>query len=245
MHRYLFFAAKTNKRLQVSQVVGVLAHGEVIGHQHRVEVELRQALNVHLRGVGAVSRDPDEADQTFFPRADERGKRAVVGHGLVPARFVREIVQLYQVHLLHAHALERLLQLPAGAVTGSLAGLGGKKVFRAVIGQEGGEPQLCISVAARHVDVVDARGAHHRQHVVRFLLSHGAQGRGAEYHSGGVVAGPAEGEALNHRMLLKGPFSVNCKPTPVCAGLHSARPCKGVRPSGASYRVATCCGGVT
>ena len=59
---------------------------------------------MHLRRIGAVSGDADEAHETFLPGPHQRSQGTVGGHCPLPARLIGEVVQLDEVHLIHLHA---------------------------------------------------------------------------------------------------------------------------------------------
>ena len=141
--------------------------------------------------------DPDEAHQAFVARLRQCRHRAAAGHGCAPARLVGQVVELDEIHLVDAEPLEGLLELGAGGRSLALAGLRRQEHVFAMALEPRGQAQLRVAVAGGGIDVVDARGGHHLQHLVGFVLTHGAERGSAEDEAAGFVPRGAEGVAGN------------------------------------------------
>jgi hypothetical protein len=105
---------------------------------------------------------------------------------------------LDQVDVIDAHALERAVQLVARPRGRALPRLGRQEEPAAVGAQPRREAQLRVAVHRRRVDVVDAVLEQQLEHLVGARLLHAAERRGAEHDAGAPVAGPAEGDPLDH-----------------------------------------------
>ncbi len=78
---------------------------------------------VHPRHRQAVAGDADEADEALVARLDGRLERAAFAQRGLPLDHVDEVVQLDQVDVVDAEAVERAADLLARAVAVALAGL--------------------------------------------------------------------------------------------------------------------------
>ena len=104
----------------------------------------------------AVAGDADEADEALVARLDGGLERAAFAQRGLPLDHVDEVVQLQQVDVVDAEAVERAADLLARARAVALAGLRGEEEPVAVLRQPRCEPQLRVAVRRGRVDVVDA-----------------------------------------------------------------------------------------
>ena len=86
------------------------------------------------------------------PSSRARGQRldrpaGAVGH--LPLVLLDQVVELDEVDLVDAHALERALEAGPGAVAAAVAGLGGDEEVVGGGGQPGRQAQLGVAVAWR------------------------------------------------------------------------------------------------
>ena len=86
------FATDGQHCLEALPVALVLGHEEVVGEQHRVEVEAREAPPVHGGDGPAVACHADEAREPLLAGLDHRLEHAPGPHGLVPVVRVPERV---------------------------------------------------------------------------------------------------------------------------------------------------------
>ena len=112
-----------------------LAQREVVGQQHRVEVELFEAAQVHLGDPQPVSGDADEADEPLVARRGQRRDRTLGTERDVPLVGLDEVVQLDQVDLVDTHPGERSFELGPSVGAMAFAGLGSEEHLGAMIGE--------------------------------------------------------------------------------------------------------------
>ena len=108
LHGDAAVGAHRRELLEVGEVPRVLRHGEVVGQQDRGEVELLQRAQVLAGDVHAVAGHADRPDQALVEgphRALQRAARVVRG---LPLDLVDQVVQLDQVDVVDAQALQRL-----------------------------------------------------------------------------------------------------------------------------------------
>ena len=102
-------------------------------------------------------------------------------------------------------------QLHSGQATGAFSGFGCEKYTLAMGFQPRRQTKLGVAVARRGIDMVDAVLVYQFQHLVRFVLAHAAQCRGAKDNSSGMVPGVAEFEGLDggcgHALCLQLPLT--------------------------------------
>ena len=115
-----------------------------------------------------------------------------------PVLLLHEVVELDEVHVVHAETRERGLELAPGCFTVALARLGREEVVIAVADQPGCDAQLGVAVAGGGVEVVDAMLTKHFENAVSRLLASRAERGTAEYHSSTGVAGSSESRLLDH-----------------------------------------------
>src|SRR5207247_10051961 len=97
--------------LEVPPVAVLLSHEEIVGQQHGVEVEAREAPPVHRGDRPAVTGHADVAREPFLTGLDERLERAAGAHGLIPVVGLTEGVQLDQIDVVDAQPLERAVEV--------------------------------------------------------------------------------------------------------------------------------------
>ena len=152
----LALGACPGQGLEVLGVVG-LAHGhDVVRQQDRVKVKSREGATVAGRDLDAVAGDADEFHQSLVTCLDGGLDRAARAEGGVPLDWIGKAVQLPQVDMIDAEALQGAVQLLARGIRLSLPGFGSKKETARLALQPGGDPQLRIAVAGRGINVVDA-----------------------------------------------------------------------------------------
>ena len=104
----------------------------------------------------AVAGDADEPNEPLVARLHRRLQRTVLAQGELPVDYVDEVVQLEQVDVVDAEAVERAADLLACAGVVALAGLRRQEETVAVPLEPWGEPQLGVAVRGGRVDVVHA-----------------------------------------------------------------------------------------
>jgi hypothetical protein len=103
-----------------------------------------------------VSRDADEPDESFLPRLDSRLERSSSSQSGFPLDHVDEVVQLDQVEVVDAEALQRALDLLLRAGVVPPSGLRREEEATRLSLQPRGYSQLRVAVGGGRVDVVDA-----------------------------------------------------------------------------------------
>ena len=126
----------------------------------------------------AVAGDPDEPREPLRARLDERLQRAARPHRLVPVVRMPERVELDQVDVVDAQALERAVEVLARARGVAAARLRGEEEVVAVPRHPRRDAQLRVAVARGGVDVVDAVAEQHLQRAVGLVLARAGE-RGA------------------------------------------------------------------
>ena len=113
---------------------------EVVGQQHRVEIEPLQAAAMRCCDLRAVARYADGSHEALLARLDGRVDRPAWAQRGVPLDRVGQVVQLPQIDVIHTESVERPLQLLAGFAGAPLAGLGRQEEPPRVLLQPGRDP---------------------------------------------------------------------------------------------------------
>src|SRR5262245_28033937 len=142
LHCRLSLLASPDEGLEVLEVIRVLHRDEVVGKQHRVEVEAIEAATVRGRDLRAVPGDADEPDEPLLARDKGGVERASRAESLVPLDRVREGMQLPQVDVVDAKTVERALELFARAFLVALTGLGGEEEVTRLALEPGRDAEL-------------------------------------------------------------------------------------------------------
>jgi hypothetical protein len=103
----------------------------------------------------AVPGDADEPHEALLARLDAGVKAASRAQRRVPVDRIGKTVELDEIDLLHAHPLQRTMDLALGIVVRPASGLRRKEKAGSVLLEPGGDPQLGIAVCGRDVDVID------------------------------------------------------------------------------------------
>src|SRR3954447_21507081 len=156
---------------------------------------------MHGRHRQPVARDADEAHDPFLARLERRLERSAGAQRHLPVDGVDQVVQLDQVDVVDAEAVQRAADLLARALVVAPAGLGRdeREVLR-MAAQPGGDAQLRVAVVGGDVQVVDAVLDQLAQRAVGVALGDGGERRAAEDHAAGLVPGGAERRALDHAL---------------------------------------------
>jgi hypothetical protein len=127
LHGDVAFGAQRQQRLDIGAVVGPFEQDEVVGEQHRVEVERAEAAQMHRRDTDAMTGHADEPAEPLVTCSGHRLHDPTHGERLVPLVGFDKIVQLDEVDAVDTHSLQGSLQLGARRSTGTLACLGCQK----------------------------------------------------------------------------------------------------------------------
>ena len=110
--------------------------------EDRIEREAVEAAEVHPGHRQPVARDADEADETLVAGLDGRFERAAFAECSLPFDRVDEVVQLEQVDMVDAEAVERAPDLLARTDAIAQAGLRCEEDTVAMPGQPRRKSQL-------------------------------------------------------------------------------------------------------
>ena len=138
--------------------------------------------------------------------------------GDLPLVFLDEVVQLDEIDVVDAEALEGTLEAGAGSGTGAVRRLRGEEELAAVLRHPRRQAELGVTVVSRRVEVVDAELEQRRQQLIGTLLSHGAEGGRPEDDPATGVSGPAEGCGVDVPRLPPRRFGHPASGTPAADG---------------------------
>ncbi|ELK52171.1 hypothetical protein D320_14131 [Haloferax sp. BAB-2207] len=144
-----------------------------------------------------VARQADVADFPLVFRLAEGRERAVVGGDFVQFGLVFEAVDLIEVDVVDAEAVERAVEFPFRALVAPLLGLTAEEDILAVLAELRPQFELRVAVGRGHVEVVDALREDVFDHLVRALLFEPVERDSAERRDGTLVAGVAECACLH------------------------------------------------
>ena len=174
------FRTHGRERLEVG-CVGFVAHLYVaVGQENRVEREALEAAEVHPRNRQSVACDADEAYEPFVAGLDGSFQSTSLAQGGLPLDHVDEVVQLEQIDLLDAQAIEGAADLLTRPDAVTLPGLRRQEDTVAVACEPGIESQLRIAVGRCSVDVVHPELQGGFEGSVGLHLGDIAERRGAE-----------------------------------------------------------------
>ena len=198
LHGDAALAAQGIECVEVGGIALLRHHRVAVGQEHRVEGVFPQAFEVTRCDVGAVARHADEAGEPGIACFHE-GFEGAAGaeRNFLFVRF-GEVVQLDQVHAIHAETLQRARQAVPGAGVGARAGLGGEEERVGVALQPRGDAKFRVAVAGGGVDVVDAELEQDVEHLVGAFLLHAAKAGSAEDRACTAVAGATELDSFDH-----------------------------------------------
>ena len=147
-----------------------------------------------MRGsnLRAVPGDTDRSYQTLLFGFDGRIDGAARAQRCVPLNGVNEVMQLPQVHIINAHALQGAVQFLFCLLCCTGTSFRCYKELRAVLGKPWGDAQFCISVACRAVYVIDPIALQYLQRAVRLLLCDSAESSGSKNSACAHVTGTAK-----------------------------------------------------
>ena len=118
-------------------------------------MEALEAAQVHLRDRDAVAGDADEAHQPLVPGLDRRLEGAAGSQRDLPLDHVDQVVQLDQIDVVDAEALQRAPDLVARARRCARRSWSRGRTGRGCVAARR-RAQLRVAVAGGDVDVVDA-----------------------------------------------------------------------------------------
>jgi hypothetical protein len=149
-----------------------------------------------------VARHAEEAHEAGVARFGGGAQRAVRPHRLLPLVLLHEVVELEQVELRDAQALEGAADLVPRPGVAALARLRGQEEVAAVALHPGADAELGVPVGGGGVDVVHAGVEQLAERPVRLVLAGAGEGGGAEQQARAPVAGAAEGEGGDHGVTI-------------------------------------------
>ena len=148
------------------------------------------------RDLRPVPGDADEAHEPLLAGLHRGLDHAARTQRGVPVDRVGEVVELPEVDVVHAHSVERAMQLLACLGRAACAGLGGDEEAAGVALEPRRDAQLGVAVAGSGVDVVDAVLHQQIESAVGRRLIDAAQRRRTKKSARAVVTGTAKRDLL-------------------------------------------------